>query len=101
MGNKLPLAFEDLGEQAVKNIAQPIRPHRVRTGALAPQPAGALLLPDKPSIAVLPSRNMSSDPEQEYFADGMVEEIITALSDTTFDGKAVLSADDDVRKRPA
>jgi adenylate cyclase len=79
---KLDLAFEDMGEQALKNIARPVRAYRVATGpvsATAPE-TPALALPDKPSIAVLPFANMSDDPEQEYFADGMVEEIITALS---------------------
>jgi TolB-like protein len=80
IGNKLPLAFNDLGEQQVKNIAQAIRVYRVQTKTSARQPIAALPLPDKPSIAVLPFQNMSGDPEQEYFADGMVEEIITALS---------------------
>jgi adenylate cyclase len=81
IGNKLSLAFDDLGDQRVKNIAQAIRVYRVQTEVPAAQPAAAALsLPDKPSIAVLPFQNMSSDPEQEYFADGMVEEIITALS---------------------
>ena len=80
---KLDLAFEDMGEQALKNIARPVRVYRVgdaaskSPSALAPS---ALPLPDKPSIAVLPFQNMSGDPEQDYFADGMVEEIITALS---------------------
>jgi adenylate cyclase len=79
---KLDLAFDDLGEQALKNIARPVRAFRVATGAVSAlaQDAPALPLPDKPSIAVLPFANMSGDPEQEYFADGMVEEIITALS---------------------
>ena len=111
---RLDLAFEDMGEQALKNIARPVRVFRVRpegphpnppprstdqvrggegSARNEPQPAGvtrasrvgaaeppALPLPDKPSIAVLPFANMSGDPEQEYFADGMVEEIITALS---------------------
>jgi adenylate cyclase len=76
---KLDLAFEDLGEQQLKNIARPVRTFRVATGN-KPVPSPALPLPDKPSIAVLPFANMSGDPEQEYFADGMVEEIITALS---------------------
>ena len=81
VGNKLPLAFDDLGEQQVKNIARPVRVYRVQAETPA-RSAGiaALPLPDKPSIAVLPFQNMSGDPEQEYFADGMVEEIITALS---------------------
>ena len=79
---RLDLAFEDMGEQALKNIARPVRAYRVLTAStLAPTPASpGLTLPDKPSIAVLPFANMSGDPEQEYFADGMVEEIITALS---------------------
>jgi len=79
---KLDLVFEDLGEQALKNIARPVRAYRVameRRADAAKEPA-PLPLPDKPSIAVLPFQNMSGDPEQEYFADGMVEEIITALS---------------------
>jgi adenylate cyclase len=82
IGNKLPLAFDDLGEQQVKNIAQAIRVYRVHAAAPATRSitAPSLPLPDKPSIAVLPFQNMSGDPEQEYFADGMVEEIITALS---------------------
>jgi adenylate cyclase len=80
--DRLPLVFEDLGEQQVKNIARPVRVYRVRDlGATAPsQTSPVLPLPDKPSIAVLPFANLSGDPEQEYFADGMVEEIITALS---------------------
>jgi TolB-like protein len=79
--DRLPLAFEDLGEQQFKNIARPVRVYRVRDAASKATPAQPPLpLPDKPSIAVLPFANMSGDPEQEYFADGMVEEIITALS---------------------
>ena len=105
--DRLPFAFEDLGEQQVKNIARPVRVYRVRTTLTHPdanapgsplsrnagegaerqrREAGegtlptTLPLPDKPSIAVLPFANMSGDPEQEYFADDMVEEIITALS---------------------
>jgi adenylate cyclase len=79
--DRLPFVFEDLGEQQVKNIARPVRVYRVRDLGVAKSPsAPALPLPDKPSIAVLPFANMSGDPEQEYFADGMVEEIITALS---------------------
>jgi adenylate cyclase len=76
IGNKLPLAFDDLGDQQVKNIAQAIRVYRVQAETPAAQPAAALPLPDKPSIAVLPFANMSGDPEQEYFVDGMVEEIL-------------------------
>jgi adenylate cyclase len=82
--DKLDFAFDDLGEQQVKNIARPVRVYRVRDRAvsierLSPS-SQPLPLPDKPSIAVLPFQNMSGDPEQEYFADGMAEEIITALS---------------------
>jgi len=83
IGTKLPIAFTDLGEQQVKNIAQPVHVSRVvadRVMQTGPAPAPAPVLPDKPSIAVLPFQNLSGDPEQEYFADGMVEEIITALS---------------------
>jgi adenylate cyclase len=82
--DRLPFVFEDLGEQQVKNIARPVRVYRVRDTAARKSPSApvepVLPLPDKPSIAVLPFANMSGDPEQEYFADGMVEEIITALS---------------------
>jgi adenylate cyclase len=78
--DRLPFVFEDLGEQRVKNIARPVRVYRVRGTTTKSALASALPLPDKPSIAVLPFANMSGDPEQEYFADGMVEEIITALS---------------------
>ena len=75
------IAFENMGEQQLKNIARPLRVFQVRSGVSAPESRQAALpLPDKPSIAVLPFANMSGDPEQEYFADGMVEEIITALS---------------------
>ena len=84
--DKLNFTFDDRGEQQVKNIARPVRVFDVKiagetmtltsySGVAAPLP-----LPDNPSIAVLPFQNMSGDPEQEYFADGMVEEIITALS---------------------
>jgi adenylate cyclase len=89
----LALGFTDLGAQAVKNISEPVRAYAVsaqgETAGVSPPAAGVtpvpgdgkpLPLPDKPSIAVLPFQNMSGDPEQEYFADGMVEEIITALS---------------------
>src|SRR6202163_3016635 len=80
---KLDAGFEDRGEQQLKNIAKPVRAFAVRAGvhgALIDRLSAAPSLPDKPSIAVLPFQNMSGDPEQEYFADGMVEEIITALS---------------------
>src|SRR5207253_11058615 len=79
---KVDVAFDDLGEQSLKNIARPLRVYRVRLGEVraTDTPAAALALPDKPSIAVLPFANMSGDPEQEYFADVMVEEILTPLS---------------------
>ena len=80
---KLDVGFEDRGEQQLKNIAKPVRAFAVREGSFSAESdrlGVAPPLPDKPSIAVLPFENMSGDPEQEYFADGMVEEIITALS---------------------
>jgi adenylate cyclase len=81
--DRLPFVFEDLGEQQVKNIARPVRVYRVRDAAakspLAPAAPG-LPLPDKPSVAVLAFTNMSGDPEQEFFADGIAEDVITALS---------------------
>ncbi len=86
----LPLSFTDLGAQTVKNIEEPIRAYEVKAQGEAVSSAlgeasslgdgKPLALPDKPSIAVLPFKNMSGDPEQEYFTDGMVEDIITALS---------------------
>jgi len=84
--DKLSFGFEDLGEQAVKNIARPVGVHRVQISELHAPTAVKLGTPanmpisSRPSIAVLPFANMSGDPEQEYFADGIVEEIITALS---------------------
>ena len=107
---KVDFAFEDMGPQNLKNIVEPMRAWRLRMNAsgspAAPieppvESTQALALPDKPSIAVLPFQNMSGDPEQDYFADGMVEEITTALSrfkwlfviarnsSFTFKGKAV------------
>jgi adenylate cyclase len=78
---KLDLDFEDMGEQVLKNISRPVRVHRIRLGAAAPKSHRArLMLPDKPSVAVLPFTNLSGDTEQEFFADGIAEEIITALS---------------------
>ena len=81
--DRLDCAFEDLGEQQVKNIARLVRVYRIREVAVRiapPTTPAPLPLPEKPSIAVLPFANMSGDPQQEYFADGIVEEIITALS---------------------
>jgi adenylate cyclase len=101
---KLEVGFEDRGEQQLKNISKPVRAYAVCAGAHrspTERPSAAPPILDKPSIAVLPFENMSGDPEQEYFADGMVEEIITALSrfkwlfviarnsSFTFKGKAV------------
>src|SRR6516162_1901211 len=80
---KVEAEFVDLGEQSLKNITRPLRVYRVGSASAASQPISppaALPLPEKPSIAVLPFANLSGDPEQEYFVDGMVEEIITVLS---------------------
>jgi adenylate cyclase len=81
---KLDLAFEDLGEQQLKNIARPVRVYRIPADKAPGETIGivqpSLPLPDKPSVAVLPFTNMSSDPEQEFFSDGIAEDIITALS---------------------
>jgi adenylate cyclase len=84
---RLDLTFDDLGEQSLKNIARSVHVYQIRLAEAENTPKSAavdgapvLPLPDKPSIAVLPFVNISGDPEQEYFADGMVEEIVTALS---------------------
>jgi adenylate cyclase len=85
--SKLQMQFQDMGEQKVKNIVGPVHAYRVQADGAEPAAAespearnAAPTVPNKPSIAVLPFANMSNDPEQEYFADGMVEDIITALS---------------------
>ncbi len=95
---KIAVEVDDLGTPELKNIGQVVRVYRVRLGALERL---ALALPEKPSLAVLPFQNMSGDPEQEYFVDGLVEDITTALSRTgwlfviarnsafTFKGRAV------------
>jgi TolB-like protein/class 3 adenylate cyclase len=77
---KIETEFLDCGEQSLKNIARPVRVYRAQVPASCVPLAIALRLPDKPSIVVLRFANMTGDPEQEYFVDGMVEEIITALS---------------------
>lgn len=74
---KVPWRFEDLGERQVKNIARPLRIYRVAWGGM---PAAPVAAADKPSIAVLPFTNMSPDPEQAFFADGLAEDLITDLS---------------------
>jgi len=77
---RLDLAFEDIGEQTLKNITRPVRVYRVRPIGASPSASEVLPLPDKPSLAVLPFQNPSGDPAQDYFVDGIVEEIITAIS---------------------
>jgi TolB-like protein/cytochrome c-type biogenesis protein CcmH/NrfG len=79
--NRIEATFENLGDQKVKNVATPVRVYAIRTdGSAAPSASVAPAPADKPSIAVLPFNNLSGDPEQEYFADGITEDIITALS---------------------
>jgi adenylate cyclase len=85
--DRLHLEFDDLGERELKNIARPVRVYRMAPSSHAPRAPAAvatseppLALPDKPSVAVLPFVNMSSDPEQEFLADGVAEDVITALS---------------------
>jgi len=78
--DKIDVAFEDAGEHQLKNIERPVRVYRVQLGKTAQRAEKASASTKRPSIAVLPFQNMSGDPEQEYFADGMVDEIITGLS---------------------
>src|SRR5438067_10402785 len=85
--DKLDFSFEDMGEQQVKNISRPVRTHRILLGAAVAAPVAvaaaagpSMPLAQKPSIAVLPFANMSGDSEQEYFSDGITEDIITNLS---------------------
>jgi adenylate cyclase len=80
VAGKLDLAFEDLGEQQLKNIAEPVRTYQVTLNSSSSAPISHVPLPDKPSIAVLPFENLSDDLEQEFFTDGLVEDIITTLS---------------------
>ncbi len=85
VGEKLPIGFADLGAHSVKNIARPVHVYRIETRRARETPGDApmpqmLALPDRPSIAVLPFANLSGDAEQDYFADGMVEDIITGLA---------------------
>src|SRR6185437_5222525 len=80
VAGRLDCAFEDLGEPELKNIARRVRVYRVLSEQGRPPTAASLALPDRPSLVVLPFQNMSGDPEQEYFADGIVEEITTAIS---------------------
>jgi adenylate cyclase len=78
--DKVDIAFEDGGDQQLKNIVWPVRIYRARLGKIATKAEPGSASSNRPSIAVLPFQNMSGDPEQEYFADGMVDEIVTGLS---------------------
>src|SRR5262249_45474426 len=78
--DRLDVVFDDAGEQSLKNIERSVRVFRVVDDAVAGRQRPTLALPNKPSIAVLPFQNLGTDPEQEYFADGIVEDITMALS---------------------
>jgi len=78
--DRIDVPFEDMGEQQLKNITRPVRAYRIAAGTTPGTERPVLALPDKPSVAVLPFTNMSVDPDQEYFADGVVDDIITGLS---------------------
>src|ERR1700730_17255176 len=80
ISGRIDLVCQDIGDQQLKNIARPVRAYHVRLDGIAPIASAAPALPEKPSIAVLPFQNMSGDQEQEYFADGMTEDLITDLS---------------------
>jgi TolB-like protein/Tfp pilus assembly protein PilF len=82
ISGRIDLGFQDIGEQQLKNITRPVRAYKARLESAASLAVAAAesAVSEKPSIAVLPFQNMSGDPEQEYFADGMVDEIITSLS---------------------
>ncbi|MET0875308.1 MAG: adenylate/guanylate cyclase domain-containing protein [Pseudolabrys sp.] len=80
INGRFDFVFEDMGPQQLKNITRPVRAYRVRLDGRTLAASPTLALPDKPSIAVLPFQNMSGDPEQDYFCDGLVEDIITTLS---------------------
>ena len=77
---KLPLQFKFIGEQQVKNIDKPVRAYRVQSELRTSATASTLAMPTGPSVAVLPLTNMSGDPKEDYFSDGLTEDIITALS---------------------
>ena len=98
IGDRLPYAFDDMGEQSVKNIARPVRIYALRPGGVAGVPAASVssttstsppVAAPRLSIVVLPFANLSNDPEQQYFADGITEDLTTDLSRLT--GMMVIS----------